>query len=1239
MGDLTCESSLVGNTSGAESNIGSPSGEHYYRLQVVATRPYVFSTCIGSAYDTRLRLYSGNHLEAFSIELANVDDTCGLQSRIERMLQPGSYTVVVEGFSSREGVYTLSTSCGNAPSSGSLTCGSTVTGDTTNAVHVIGSSSGEHFYRLTVPTTLTYTFATCGGSTYDTRLRLYSGDHFEASGQEIANVDDTCGHQSIIQMVLAPGTYTVIVEGFSNAEGVYTLTTACTGAPTQSPTPSPTPSPTLSPTRHSERGSRGMLTCSINAGLAYNYIGVPISESCFEQSENLRALLTACQLAGTISDAFSPVLDCMSAGSFSPGDIPLTYIHVDEPTRDALNDVVRSFARYNPAARRYYDYLTFPLNVSTNQLATSPQDPLLKALHASCGSVVTALNHAVDSYFDPAGLFHDCVIDSFECVQNGGLPTGILGIHEGGAAEYVGDLQALVTACDTRIVGVDAAVLSLEPLPYPTGNAGNVYLRSQGDRDGTVEAAVLNAVIAHYASVRQLPVPAAFAAGENGFISTRDAGPTCSPLRILLDTAILEHKHGEFACTLAPTPSPTASPTTSSPSGPPTGAPSISPSHDPCLAFDCSAECVDTSVVAPVDRDVYRGEIRVGDLVEGDTSTSTSVYGSVESPDEIWSFSVTAPGRHVFDTCGSSFDTWLRIYDAEWNLLKSCDDCGSCGTRTVLTTQPLGAGRYYVLVEGYDDRSGRYNLAMSGPDAGLGPGGSESESSRSAIGSGHRRREANAEPRSTLSGLLTELSRYFLDNKDAERAAAPVLSSLTRARRSRSAMGHAGHTDDVERLRKTRSTTTADVYLHIGERSRRQRLHSDGSGSGSGSGNDLWGTIAFQCGWDSTTSSCQTGHHTTEAEAAALLEAAVGACSHLTAAPTTSEPTSEPTSSPTPAPTPGPTPGPTPAPTPAPIPAPTSGPTPAPTPAPTPTPTPDPTPAPTPAPTPGPTTAPTPSLTPGPTSSPTPSPTPGPTDYPTPAPTWSPTVPCVEFSSHCRFCEWSRSNATTVDTTLCSKCMDSRYLHEGVCVDTCPAGTVGTGRGRFSRLCIPQNAQCIEQRGNCRFCTGDSQQCTKCMNSRYLHDGTCHRACPEGTVGRGLGRFSRVCEAPAPVTACAEREAHCRFCSVDGASCVKCQDFHFLFEGACVHECPAGTTAVGTGRFSRVCQAQLIENTGCIARQGDCHECAEPDEQGLSSCVNCCHQHYLHRGRCGASCPTGFEPHGQGNYRRVCNPQ
>ena len=43
-GELSCGSTVTGDTSNAEHNVGTVSGERYYTLEVPATRPYVFST-------------------------------------------------------------------------------------------------------------------------------------------------------------------------------------------------------------------------------------------------------------------------------------------------------------------------------------------------------------------------------------------------------------------------------------------------------------------------------------------------------------------------------------------------------------------------------------------------------------------------------------------------------------------------------------------------------------------------------------------------------------------------------------------------------------------------------------------------------------------------------------------------------------------------------------------------------------------------------------------------------------------------------------------------------------------------------------------------------------------------------------------------------------------------------------------------------------------------------------------
>jgi len=125
--------------------------------------------------------------------------------------------------------------------SGTISCGSAVAGDTTGATHVVGRVSGEHHYRLTVPHAREYTFETCEGSSFDTFLWLYAGDHLQASSTVIARNDDACDLQSRITRRLAAGEYTLIVEGYGSNTGSYMLSITCGDKePTAAPTPTPT---------------------------------------------------------------------------------------------------------------------------------------------------------------------------------------------------------------------------------------------------------------------------------------------------------------------------------------------------------------------------------------------------------------------------------------------------------------------------------------------------------------------------------------------------------------------------------------------------------------------------------------------------------------------------------------------------------------------------------------------------------------------------------------------------------------------------------------------------------------------------------------------------------------------------------------------------------------------------------------------------------------------------------------
>jgi len=89
------------------------------------------------------------------------------------------------------------------------------------------------------------------------------------------------------------------------------------------------------------------------------------------------------------------------------------------------------------------------------------------------------------------------------------------------------------------------------------------------------------------------------------------------------------------------------------------------------------------------------------------------------SAEHTWSFNVSRNGGEAvnFDTCGSDYDTWLRIFNADGQEVAQCDDCGDCGGQAGVTTNLTQAGLepdgnpHTLLVEGYSDRAGRYERA------------------------------------------------------------------------------------------------------------------------------------------------------------------------------------------------------------------------------------------------------------------------------------------------------------------------------------------------------------------------------------------------------------------------------------------------------------------------------------------------------------------------------------------------
>lgn len=149
-----------------------------------------------------------------------------------------------------------------------------------------------------------------------------------------------------------------------------------------------------------------------------------------------------------------------------------------------------------------------------------------------------------------------------------------------------------------------------------------------------------------------------------------------------------------------------------------------------------------------------------GAIVQGSTVNKTSIAGSA-SGDALWPFCVHRAGAFTFSSCGSGFDTWLRIYaaadigdpsahcaDCDYardgicddggvgsefstcdlgtdcddcgareptglgDVMYSCDDCGPCSNRAVIHGH-LSVGCYIALLDGYDHSEGDYQLKVT----------------------------------------------------------------------------------------------------------------------------------------------------------------------------------------------------------------------------------------------------------------------------------------------------------------------------------------------------------------------------------------------------------------------------------------------------------------------------------------------------------------------------------------------
>ncbi len=193
----------------------------------------------GSGYDTKIGIFSGTC--AALVCVAGNDDACGLQSQVSFTSVVGtSYFVLVTGFGTNAGTFTLARTCISATApvndlcSGAINigCAQTITGSTFTAtldavgtcITALGTAPGV-WYSFTGDGLLN-TLSLCG-SGYDTKIGIFSGSC--GALVCVAGNDDACGLQSQVAFSATLGTnYFVLVTGFGTNAGAFTLARTCT---------------------------------------------------------------------------------------------------------------------------------------------------------------------------------------------------------------------------------------------------------------------------------------------------------------------------------------------------------------------------------------------------------------------------------------------------------------------------------------------------------------------------------------------------------------------------------------------------------------------------------------------------------------------------------------------------------------------------------------------------------------------------------------------------------------------------------------------------------------------------------------------------------------------------------------------------------------------------------------------------------------------------------------------------
>ncbi len=233
-------------------------GDVWFAWSAPTTGVYVINTCSGTALDTKLAVYQASSCPTSVAALVCNDDSCGLESSVTICAQ-GSETYFIQvgqfpGTPGGAGTLNINATVACAPNDSCQTPvslgSSTGTFNYNNANATTGTEgqgnalclffntsaiTKDLWYSWTAPANGTLTVSTCGISTQDTKLAIYSGAGCP-SAAALACSDDDCGatvFTSSADLAVTSGTtYTIQIGIFPNtASGNSSFSVAFNGGP------------------------------------------------------------------------------------------------------------------------------------------------------------------------------------------------------------------------------------------------------------------------------------------------------------------------------------------------------------------------------------------------------------------------------------------------------------------------------------------------------------------------------------------------------------------------------------------------------------------------------------------------------------------------------------------------------------------------------------------------------------------------------------------------------------------------------------------------------------------------------------------------------------------------------------------------------------------------------------------------------------------------------------------------